>query len=250
MSLGRFSEYVQEVSVLQRMVCAVARLPSQLPNLWDIVVEFGVAGGQTTITPEKARVLFENLEDFNEQALKFAKCNTLFLELVNFIPSCTRRSAPLGVTLMSPRQACQKCSAPLVIRSDRPSQLVVYDDVLGTLPGTHYQKYCRKSGCHMHQYYGYHTLGDGGGVYYDPEWASLPYFVSSQRTAFSMRLLSTYDADVLIGQVSYKQRAEMYNYVHGYESASTTDDQPECTSRSVRSSTFKLDLHMAKSCAP
>ena len=99
MSLRRFSEYVQEVSVLQRMTCAVAHLPSELPNLWNIVVEFGAVGRETTITTERARVLLQNLEDLDEEALKFAKSTTLFLELVHFIPNCTKSSSPIGVDL-------------------------------------------------------------------------------------------------------------------------------------------------------
>ena len=235
MSLRSFSEYVQEVSVLQRMICAVAHLPSELPNLWSIVVEFGAVGKETTITAEKARVLLENLEDFDEEALRSAKSTTLFLELVHFIPNCTKSSAPIGVVLMSPSKTCQKCNALLTIRGDRPSRVTIYDDVLGTLPGAHYHKYCRKVGCHLHQYYGYHKHGESEGMHYDSEWVSLPYFVSSQQTAFSMRLLVTFDADLLIGQVSYKQRAEMYNYVHGYEHAITTHATPsEDTSRLVQ----------------
>lgn len=108
MSLRRFSEYVQEVSVLQRMTCAVAHLPYELPNLWNIVVEFGAVGRETTITTERARVLLQNLEDLDEEALKFAKSTTLFLELVHFIPNCTKSSSPIGVVLMSPMKTCQK----------------------------------------------------------------------------------------------------------------------------------------------
>ena len=119
-----------------------------------------------------ARVLLQNLEDIDEEALKFAKSTTLFLVLVHFIPNCTKCS-PIGVVLMSPRKTCQTCNTPLTIRGDRPSHVTVYDDVLGTLPGTHYHKYSRKVGCNFHQYYGYHTLGDSGGVHYDSEWVSL-----------------------------------------------------------------------------
>ena len=68
----------------------------------------------------------------------------------------------------------------------------------------------------MHQYYGYHTIGDSREVFYDNGWESLPYFISSQLTAFSTRFLASSDADLLIGQVSYKQKADMYNYIHQY----------------------------------
>ena len=41
-----------------------------------------------------------------------------------------------------------------------------------------------------------------------------------------MRFLKSYNADLLIGQVSYKQRADIYNYFHGYSSLS---ELPEAT---------------------
>ena len=45
----------------------------------------------------------------------------------------------------------------------------------------------------------------------------MPYFVSSRETGFEMSLLEKFDAELLLGQVSYNQRADIYNYYHGYE---------------------------------
>ncbi len=86
MSLRRFSEYVQEVSVLQRMTSIVAHLLSELPNLWNIVAEFGAVGRETTITTERAHILLQNLEGLDEEDLKIATCTMLFLELVHSHP--------------------------------------------------------------------------------------------------------------------------------------------------------------------
>ena len=44
------------------------------------------------------------------------------------------------------------------------------------------------------------------------------YFVSNQETAFELQLLTRFDFELLIGQVSYKQNAEIYNATHGYSS--------------------------------
>lgn len=41
--------------------------------------------------------------------------------------------------------------------------------------------------------------------------------LSTRETAFEMSLLLQLDAEVLIGQLSYKQRAEIYNIKHGYD---------------------------------
>ena len=43
------------------------------------------------------------------------------------------------------------------------------------------------------------------------------YFLSSQETAFDLQLLVIYDVQLLSGQVSYKQTAEIHNAVHGYD---------------------------------
>lgn len=38
-------------------------------------------------------------------------------------------------------------------------------------------------------------------------------------TAFAMGMLSTLSAEILLGQMSYRQKADIYNYVHGYDAA-------------------------------
>jgi len=76
-------------------------------------------------------------------------------------------------------------------------------------------------------------------LYYDDDWSTLPYFISTQKTAFSVTLLQNYDAELLIGQVSYKQRANIYNYNHGYyavqveaeDDASSTELEMESDTR-------------------
>ena len=55
-------------------------------------------------------------------------------------------------------------------------------------------------------------------VVYDEDWADLPYFISTQKkNTFETNLLKQFSAELLIGQVSYNQRCDIYNYVHGYE---------------------------------
>ena len=49
---------------------------------------------------------------------------------------------------------------------------------------------------------------------YDPEWSLLSYIMSSRETAIAMEFLKRLDKEILIGQISYKQRADIYNAVH------------------------------------
>lgn len=61
------------------------------------------------------------------------------------------------------------------------------------------------------------------------------YFISSQETVFDLQLLVRYDVQLLIGQVSYKQTAEIYNAIHGYDDVkkqcfSTRDSENDSSS--------------------
>lgn len=50
----------------------------------------------------------------------------------------------------------------------------------------------------------------------DNNWAELPYFISTSKTGFSTTLLEKFDAELLLGQLSYKQKADIYNFYHKY----------------------------------
>ena len=57
----------------------------------------------------------------------------------------------------------------------------------------------------------------GETIHFDQDWKQLPYFISSRETAFEMSMINQFDAELLLGQVSYSQRADIYNYPLGYE---------------------------------
>ena len=101
----------------------------------------------------------------------------------------------------------------LLVRADRPSFMTIYTDDMGTVHGTHFRKYCSKK-CHFTQHYGFHTEGD---MFYDPDWNSLPYFVSTAKMAFSLSFLDRFEAELLLGQVSFNQKSAIYNYYNNYE---------------------------------
>ena len=111
----------------------------------------------------------------------------------------------------------------MLIRSDQPSFMTLYTDNMGTVPATHFRKYCQnyRKGCTFTQHYSYHTKSDDSDaqVIYDSNWADLSYFVSTTKTAFSTNFLERLDAEILIGQVSYKQKSDIYNYHNKYETA-------------------------------
>ena len=124
------------------------------------------------------------------------------------------RDIPLGIVLISSNQNCTLCNSKLNLRADRASTVTIYDDNLGTVSSTHFTRYCRKKGCSYQQHYGFSTQGDSSEVTYDLNWHSLPYFMSSRETAFSMDMLRRLDIEILHGQISYNQRTDIYNDIH------------------------------------
>ncbi len=85
-------------------------------------------------------------------------------------------------------------------------------------------------GCKLTQFYGYSKDGDKRGILYDAEWKTHTYFLSSQETGFQLSMLQNFDIELLIGQVSYKQRAEIYNVCNGYDNAKKKRKQNVSTS--------------------
>lgn len=203
--LGTVSKIIKDASTLRRLLFAAVNLPPKTPNFWGIVVEFATVGKteRSTVTQEQARVLVENLKALDQEA--FSTDQSLLRELVLIVSS-----KPLGIILLSEREICVLCGSKLLVRSDKHSSIVIYDDSMGTIPATHFHKYCSKRSCSCTQFYGYYTLSDSL-TYYNDECA---YFISSRETAVSTTMLKRLDAEILIGQLSYKQRAEIYNAVH------------------------------------
>lgn len=205
---------VKDISVIRRLELAARFFPRTMPNYWDIVASFSVDSKEhrNSMTSEDAHTFMENLEVMDKDAI------TSDFDLVQEAMSVKRVGADdeLGVVLISNREKCTTCESRLYVRSDRVSKVTIYDDRLGTLIGTHYTKYCRKKGCSFQQHYGYSTLGHRDEMKYDSDWSSLPYFMCTCETSISLDMLHRLDKEILIGQISYKQRSDIYNDIHGY----------------------------------
>ena len=208
------TEYIKDLTVLRRFLFAATFLPPEYPTYVETVCRFAVhKTAHPALQPDIAKLLLENLKVLNEAA--FMQDPQLTVQLLN-MPNVSGK--PTGIVLMPQQSKCRECGATLLVQADRPSHLALYTEGLGTVPARHYHKYCsnRRGKCKVVQYYGYATIGNHDGLQYDDEWNSLTYFVSSQETAFEMSMLDKFDAEMLIGQVSYKQKADIYNYQNGY----------------------------------
>ena len=192
-------------------------LPLDCPHYWDIVSSFASKSevDSVTLTPAKAKAFVENLKYLEPET--FISENDLEKELHAFIG---HKKQPLGIILLSPNNNCKICKSSLIVKADRPSRVTVYTDNYGTIGSTHYRKVCKRfrSSCPFVQHYGFYSMG-GTDITYDEDFKSLPYFLSTRETAFEMAMLKKLDVEVLIGQLSYKQRSEIYNVIHNCDSA-------------------------------
>ncbi len=217
------TDITKKVSVINRLVFASSVLPRDCPKFWEIVCCFATKNEDTqtqaSLTPEKTKTFIQNLQFLEPTA--FISHQELAIDLQSSAgPSLTK---PLGVVLISPNSKCTACSSGLLVKADRPSKIVLYTEQFGTIHGTHYRKICKRfhAGCSFVQHYGYHTNG-GENVVYEDDSLSLPYFISTRETGFQTSLLQRFDIEILIGQLSYKQRSDIYNLQHGYDKAKKT----------------------------
>ncbi len=209
---------LQDAAVLRRLVFAAVHLPRDLPHYWSVVTQFASQGNQSgqRLEPESVKIAVENLKILSEKA--FATDKQLISEVHALdTPFC---SSPLGIVLVSPLTNCKLCGGKLLLRNDRASHVTVYTESYGTVVGTHYHKFCQhfRKGCSFRQYYGYSSDGTCSQpvTSYDSNWAEHEYFVSSSETAFELGMLMKFDAELLLGQISYNQKADIYNYCNGY----------------------------------
>ena len=202
-----------DLCILRRLLFARQHLPRDTPKYWDIVSSFGLKGSTQVLSADEVRVAVENLEYVDEKA--FVSDEDLLLE---FRSEKRFQGQCLGVVLLSSNQVCKLCGEQLLVRCDQLSFLTLYTNS-GTVPATHFRKYCRfsRKGCQFTQHYGFYSVGITSEVVYDNNWNDLTYFLSTNKTGFELNLLKQFNAELLIGQISYKQKSEIYNNIHDYE---------------------------------
>ena len=193
--LAAISKHIKDVSVLRRLLFAVSQLPHDLPDLWKVALEFATKGKEDKIGDSKTtQLILKNLEKMDFDAFQDDK--TLFFELIA-TPSCK----PLGVVLMPQITHCLICGDILQLRKDRAASLVIYDDSVGTIAGSHFHKIYKNRSCGYTQYYGYYTLKGSTRIYANGDWECLPYFVSSRETVFSKLTMQRFETEILLGQL-------------------------------------------------
>ena len=68
--LKSISGSISKPSVLRRILFAVTQLPRDLPNLWEVVVDFASNhGSKERISAQEAKLLIENIQELDMAAL-------------------------------------------------------------------------------------------------------------------------------------------------------------------------------------
>lgn len=212
--LEELGDYLESPSVLRKILFATVNLPSDLPEYWKIVRHFGTCeADDKSVTPTKVQALVENLQYLDKDVFLSDKN---LMELL--MKEQGRDGKPIGIALISSHTQCQSCGGDLTVKADRPSHPTLYSDSFGTVTAVHYRKICknmRRGLCNTIQYYGYCSK-ETGALIYDVNWREMPYFISSRETAFEMSMLIELDADILIGLMSYKQRADIHIQLYSW----------------------------------
>ena len=224
---------VGDCAVVRRMIFATSFLSPELPHYWDIIAKFANQDSPTSsaVTPQAAKIRMENLQVLNNEA--FITDEVLTRKLINMEYKVTKQN--LGIPLVPKEMKCLVCDGKLSLRNDRPSRLTIYTQRLGTVTATHFHKYCHNyhKGCKFVQHYGYHKVACGT-IHYNSDCLMLPYFLSSQETGFETAFLKQFDIELLIGQMSYYQKADIYNVTKEYDTTKK------------KSSTSQMDTEKAR----
>lgn len=192
-----FPNFVEQLSKFaarsQKRKRAVDRDTLDLDNGEDIKI---LASNLTTLFPDARKTEFDLWRELHEQSLE-------------------EDGHALGAVLISRKTNCQVCKKLLHVKSSRISEVVVYDEVKGTFLASKISKICLNKDCQCTQHYGYYTVGDD--KFYDEDWYDNEYFLSTSRTAFSIDLLRKLEIEIVISKMSFKEKAEIYNAVNGFQ---------------------------------
>jgi len=186
------SELCQDVSILRRLSFATSNLNKETPRYWDFVKAFGfMSASLSAKVPDSKEVetFMQNLEYLDNEAMEVD--HNLFRQMQKLEGF---DGHPLGIVLISPNRLCRLRGGNLLLRTDRPSFPIIYSEVLGTISGTHFRKYCQNNhkGCSFTQHYGFYSKGNEHEVVYNHDCFVLPYFLSTNMTAFDTKCFTNF----------------------------------------------------------
>ncbi|CAH3186566.1 unnamed protein product [Porites evermanni] len=148
----------------------------------------------------------------------------------------------LGVVLISEKESCRLCGKVLAVKFAKAVNVVVYHEGRGTFMGCRVPKVCCNKSCKLIQHYGYYTFQDN--KFYDDDWEKQEYFLSTGKTAFHMNLLLKFEVEILIGKLSFKEKADIYNEVHGCVCDHDDNSKEHGKKKGKERSSLEEELHV------
>ena len=126
------SKVTAKISVLRRLLFAIASVPEGTPNRWEVICQFSF---EYKAAVEDVKLLAENIEFLDAQA--FVTDSTLVKELIS--AEGLKKGSPMGIVMISSNSVCKECGGALVIQEDRPrsSSIVLYTEWMGILYQPH-----------------------------------------------------------------------------------------------------------------
>ena len=205
---------INDFSVLTRALFYHRHIPVTLPNFAQRLFEFSTQGKASSV--ESEHVDHESLLALTSNVRCLYNVDeeeTLWREL--HVSSIEGGKLALGAVLISGKVFCRLCKRKLSAKPTRSVNVIIYHEKKGTFMGCRIPKVCSNRQCNFTQHYGYYTIGDN--KFFDEDWNEHEYFVCSRKTVFDMMLLSKFEYEILLGKISFKEKADIYNAVNGYD---------------------------------
>ena len=209
---------ITDFSVISRGLYYFTHIPRAFPEFGCRLFSFATKGNKDAVTrdivnEESFLALTSNLVSL----YNLTGHEDLWKELHD--ASIKEGMYGLGVVLMSGKSTCRLCSKQLTAKTSRVVNVMVYHETRGSFMASRIPKVCSNRSCKLIQHYGYYTIGES--KFYDEDWQENDYLLSSGKTAFDINLLRKFEVEILLGKLSFKEKADIYNEVNGYDVPNT-----------------------------
>ena len=204
---------ISEYSAITRGLYYFNHIPSAFPDFGKRLFDFATNGNKHAVARETV----------NEESFLALSSNLVSLynltgkdDMWNDVHDASLEEGKfgLGVVLISMKTTCRLCSKELRPKTSRVVNVIVYHESRGSFMGCRIPKVCSNRSCKLIQHYGYYSIRESR--FYNEDWQANNYLLSSGKTAFDMQLLRKFEVEILIGKLSFKEKADIYNEVNGY----------------------------------
>lgn len=219
---------ISDLSVITRGLFYFTQIPRAFPDFGKKLFEFATNGKKDCVARESVNAdSFLALTSNVTSLYSLKNEEDLWREIHD--ASLKEGKYGLGAVLVSEKNVCRLCGKELRVKASRIVNVVIYHETRGTFLGCRIPKLCSGRSCNMVQHYGYYTLGEK--KYYDEDWEEHEYLLCSGKTAFEIRMLKKFEIEILLGKLSFKEKADIYNDVHEYHMDAETNKDHVRTER-------------------